>query len=74
MKTKLVKVYVCRYCERESGDINVIKRCEKACLVKEQCNHKNIEYQDIYEMRSEFMYCKDCGKKGSRRELNESGR
>ena len=39
------------------------------------CDHKNetggatIEYSSTYEMRSDDMYCTQCGKQGSKEEL-----
>ena len=42
-----------------------------------KCNHKYadgesaIEYCDKYEMRAWDMYCKICGKEGTRKELKE---
>lgn len=39
------------------------------------CDHKNekgeytIEYDSTYEMRSSEMYCTQCGKSGSRKEI-----
>lgn len=69
MKILDVKVYVCEYCGYESKDKSEIIECEGRHQLQKLCKHKNIQYQDKYEMKSKHMYCVDCGKTGSRIEL-----
>lgn len=40
-------------------------------VLQGQCSHWDIEYADINEMRSNSMYCKVCGVRGSRDDLEK---
>ena len=50
------------------------KMMDKECLHLNEDGSDGIEYNDTYEMRSWDMYCKVCGKEGSRKELESDRR
>lgn len=57
----------CPWCEGE--------RYNEQCKKQKKCTHTHpngqsaIEYDSIYEMRTQFMHCTICGKDGSWNEL-----